>query len=367
MNSATKRICLIAPSLQMGGIERTMSTLGNFFVSRGHEIHYITLFPFEPFFVLDGRIKLYTPPFKFPRYGRNSMQTLIYYTKMLSPASGHIRKQIKKIKPDVIMCFGDWFPHAIMLQLADLKIPFYYCNRSNPKIKYKPIPSLIRYLAYKIAPPKGVIAQTGEALLRKRRILGAKIPIRIIQNPVRVIETIDVKKENWIVSVGRLHLEKGFVRLLECFSMIDNKGWKLVLAGSGVHEKEIKQKAIDLCVAENVIFLGKVANVDELLMKSKIFVLSSLKEGYPNALCEAMSAGLACISFDIMAGPKDIIKDGINGILVPDNDLQYMADKIQVLINDEQQREYLGRNAKEISVSNSIAKIGDQFLNFIME
>lgn len=366
MSVNKKKICLIAPSLQMGGIERAMSTLGNHFVSQGHEIHYITLFPFEPFFELDNRIMFYNPPFAFPRYGRNMVQTLSYYLKMLTPYIGYFRKQIEKISPDVIMCFGDWYPHAIMLQIADLKIPFYYCNRSNPKIKYKPFPTLIRFLAYKLSPPTGIIAQTHEAMLRKRKLLGNEIPIKIIPNPVRRIEPKNLQKENWIVSVGRLHLEKGFVRLMEVFSLLKANDWKLILAGGGVHEKEIKQKAIDFGIADRVVFLGKVTDIDSLLLKSKIFVLSSHKEGYPNALCEAMAAGLPCVSFDIIAGPKDIIINNENGFLVPDNDIKRMAQILQSLIDKSELRVMIGERAKEINVSNSVERIGNQYLNFIL-
>jgi len=367
MTQDKKRICLIAPSLQMGGIERAMSTLANHFVSKGHDIHYITLFPFEPFFQLDSRIKLYVPPYSFPRFDRNIFQTTNYYIKMLAPVFGHIRSEIKKIRPDVIMSFGDWFPHLVMIQLVDLGIPFYYCNRSNPNIKYRLIPTSFRLLAYKFATPTGIIAQTNEAMLRKRKILGNNIPIKIIPNPVRKIEKDGIEKENWIVSIGRLHLEKGFVRLMQSFSMIDNKDWKLILAGGGMHENEIRQKSIDFGISEKVVFLGKVSNVEELLLKSKIFVLASHQEGYPNALCEAMSAGLACISFDIVAGPKDIIIDGKNGYLVADNDLKSMAEKMQFLINTPEIREKLGNNAKNISKTNSIELIGNQFLKFILE
>ncbi len=367
MTEVKKKICFIAPSLQMGGIERAMCTLANYFVTQGHEIHYITLFPFEPFFELDCRIKLYTPPFSFPRYGRNAFQTMSYYLKMLTPYVGHIFKTVKHIKPTSILCFGDVFPHLVMIQLASLNIPIYYSNRSNPNIEYNFLITTIRKIAYKLTPPAGVIAQTQEALQRKKRIFGDKIPIIIIPNPVRKIQSENESKENWIVSVGRLHLEKGFVRLMESFSMIDSGDWKLVLAGGGVHEKEIKHKSIELGIADKVIFLGKVSDIDGLLLKSKIFVLSSHNEGYPNALCEAMSAGLACISFDIVAGPKDIIVDAENGFLIPDNDLNEMAKKLHLLMVDNVLRVKLGDNAKKISITNSVEEIGRMFLNFVSE
>jgi glycosyltransferase involved in cell wall biosynthesis len=367
MSEEKKRICLIAPSLQMGGIERAMSTLANYFLSQGHEIHYLTLFPFDPFFELDNRINLYTPPYKFPRFGRNIFQTTFYYLKMLCPVFGHIYKLIKKIKPNTILCFGDVFPHLVMIQLATLKIPIFYSNRSNPNIQYNSFVNLIRSIAYKFTPPAGVIVQTKEAMVRKQKILGDRVPIRIIPNPVRKIEEKEIEKENWIVSVGRLHLEKGFVRLMEAFGTIDDKGWKLILAGGGKHENEIRLKAIEYGIDDKVVFLGKVSDIDSLLLKSKIFILSSYVEGYPNALCEAMSAGLACISFDIVAGPKDIIIDGENGFLIPDNDIKLMSDKIQFLIDNPEIIVKLGVNARQISKTNSIELIGNLFLKFIIE
>ena len=125
--------------------------------------------------------------------------------------------------------------------------------------------------------------------------------------------------------------------------------------------------AVDLGIMDRVIFTGKTKDVDIWLQKSKIFVLSSHNEGYPNALCEAMAAGLACMAFDIVAGPKDIISNGENGFLIPDNDLQAMADKLQLLIANVELREKFGLNALRICESNSIEVVGKMFLDFIIQ
>jgi GalNAc-alpha-(1->4)-GalNAc-alpha-(1->3)-diNAcBac-PP-undecaprenol alpha-1,4-N-acetyl-D-galactosaminyltransferase len=140
-----------------------------------------------------------------------------------------------------------------------------------------------------------------------------------------------------------------------------------MLAGGGKHENEINQKIIEYGFTEEVVLLGKVSDIDQLLLKSKIFVLSSYQEGYPNALCEAMSAGLACISFDIVAGPRDIIIDNENGFLIPDNDIQALTEKIQYLIDNVAIRERLGSNARKISETNSIELIGNTYLNFMLK
>ena len=365
-STTVKRVCFIAPSLQMGGIERAMSTFANYFAAKGIAVYYITLFPFEPFFELHPDVNLIEPPYEYPRYGRSRLTTISYYLRMLSPLNGHIRKEIKKIKPEAVLCFGDWFPHVVMMQLKGLGVPLFYSNRSNPNIQYPALQEFFRKTAYQFAPPAGVIAQTSAAKLRKKRLLGDGVPIEIIPNPVRDISTSKlVVKENWIVSVGRLHLEKGFLRLMESFKDVMCEGWKLVLVGAGPHEKEIREKASELGISDRVEFPGKVRDIDTLLLRSKIFVLSSHNEGYPNALCEAMSAGLACVSYDIVAGPKDIIANGKNGFLVPDNDLLAMTEKIQILVDDATIREEFGKAARNIIYTNSIEIIGDKVLNFI--
>lgn len=359
-------ICIISPSLQMGGIEKSLSVLANEFVKQGHRIHFITLFPFQDFFELDSAIIIYRPPFKFYKKQISCTRNFLYYYKMLSPFNGHVPKLIKNIKPDTILTFGDWYPHLIMLGLRN-KFPFYYCNRSNPKIKYSFIIESIRKLAYFLTPPTGVIAQTSEAKQRKISYLGKNANIKIIPNPAPNFPLIEFTKENWIISVGRLHIEKGFLRLIESFSRVKNReGWVLVIVGDGIHVDIIKKKVLDLKLENEVNFTGKVKNIHELLSRSKIFVLASHNEGFPNALLEAMSVGLACVSFDIVAGPRDIIKNGVNGILIPDGDLSALTTTLENLIASPSMINKLGDSAKESIKNYDIKNITNDYLSFIL-
>lgn len=361
-----RKICFVAPSLQMGGIERAMSSMANYIVSNYEiDVCYLTIFPFDHFFALDAKITLFEPPYHFSRTGRSNWETLKYYNAVLSPFNGYIKRKIFELKPDVIVCYGDWFPHLIMLAVGN-KIPLYYSNRSNPNIKYGLHIEFIRKLAYWLTPPAGIIAQTSAAANRKKRLLGNKSKIQIIPNPAREVRMYDVEKQNYIISVGRLHLEKGFVRLMEVFATLRAENWKLVLVGGGIHENEIKNKAKDLGISDRIIFAGKSNEVDKWLSQSKIFVLSSHNEGFPNALCEGMAAGLACVSFDIVAGPADIIKNGINGFLVPDNDLAEMRVVLQNLIDNEKLRIEIGSEAKKIVQTYSFSAISQKFVEFVL-
>lgn len=357
---------MIAPSLRMGGIERAMSTLANYFVSsKDCEVHFITVWPFQPFFNLDERVILHNPPYSDAFETNRSVDKLIYYIRVLSPLGGYVSKLVRKIGPDSVICFGDWFPHVIMLGLKG-RYPFYYANRSNPNIKYSKIHEIIRTLAYKLYPPTGIIAQTSLAKERKLRILGRGANIRVIPNPARkVIHYSNIERDNIIISVGRLHHEKGFDRLIKVFAMLNAPDWKLYIVGDGLYFSTLSRLVEELQLGDRVIFTGVVKNVDEYLAKSKIYVMASYQEGFPNALCEAMSAGLACVSFDIVAGPRDIIEDGVNGYLVENNNLSVMADKIQYLIDNPDYISLLGRQAEIITDRFSLNTIGDEYYQFV--
>ena len=104
-----------------------------------------------------------------------------------------------------------------------------------------------------------------------------------------------------------------------------------------------------------------------MLLQSKIFVLASHKEGFPNALLEACSIGLPSISFDIVAGPSDIIENEKNGILLSDGDVEGLTMAINSLIDDEKLRNRLGNNAKDTSKRFDVVTIGKEIHFFLNE
>lgn len=95
-------------------------------------------------------------------------------------------------------------------------------------------------------------------------------------------------------------------------------------------------------------FLGKVEQMAEVYAKASIFVIPSRSEGFPNALAEAMCYGLPVISFDFKAGPQDLIIHEINGLLVPDGNVEALSEKINLLISNTQLRNQLGASASQM-------------------
>lgn len=165
--------------------------------------------------------------------------------------------------------------------------------------------------------------------------------IRAIYNPVReVVREKEEKKEKWIITVGRLVPVKGIDCLAETAVRVLKKhiDWKWLVLGDGEERTYLEQQIAENGLENQLILTGRVTEVDDYLNKAQIFVLTSRSEGLPMCLLEAKAHHLPCISFNIKTGPDEIIEDGINGYLIKPFDCSKMAEKLELLIEDEEQR-----------------------------
>ena len=121
-----------------------------------------------------------------------------------------------------------------------------------------------------------------------------------------------------------------------------------------------------LGILNRIEFLGQVKDLDPVYAKASIFVIPSRSEGFPNALCEAMAAGLACIAFDFIAGPRDIINHGYDGIIVEDGNINELAIAIDGMIEDKSTRENFGKKAEALQERLSAEVIGEKMMDFVL-
>ena len=172
----------------------------------------------------------------------------------------------------------------------------------------------------------------------------------MIENNEKYISSCENKK---IISVGRLEEVKDFSLLIDIFhnAVVEHKNndWKLEIVGSGSLKEELENKIEKLGLKDNVILTGNVPTdmVYQKLSESSIFVLTSKSESFSLVLCEAMNAGLPVMSFDIDAGPREIINDAVNGYLIEDRDSDEMANKLLSLMDNSKLRKEIGANAKQ--------------------
>lgn len=161
---------------------------------------------------------------------------------------------------------------------------------------------------------------------------------------------IPISREKTILSVGRLHEEKGFLRLLEIFQKVqkDCPDWRLEIIGDGAQKPILMDMAKKLKIEQYVVFYGAVSNeeIRQRMAKASIYAMTSYHEGFGIVLLEAMDEGLPIISFDIRVGPRAIIEHGHQGYLIEDGDLESYQQTLVKLIRDAGLREALGRSGK---------------------
>lgn len=166
-----------------------------------------------------------------------------------------------------------------------------------------------------------------------------------------------------VVAVGRLTRQKGFDLLVRAFRLVADAhpDWELRIFGAGKEQASLERLIATQSLATSVHLMGPTDNVGEELAKASIFALSSRFEGLPMVLLEAMSVGLAVVSFDCPQGPRDVITDGINGALVPAGDVDSFAARVCELIEHEETRRAMGRAAKDRSRDYALDRVGPRW------
>lgn len=356
------RLCLVTPSLNAGGMQRVMSELASYFSdNRCIQTHIIIYgISHEIFYEITDTIIIHTPDFNFNNKFRmfNTFRTLFY-----------LRKEIKKIDPDSVLSFGEIWNSFVLIALVGLKYPVFVSDRCRPDKSFGKAHNFLRKRLYPIA--SGVIAQTERA----KKIYESQFRndnVVIIGNPIRSIAyNVDISKENIIVSVGRLITSKHFDQLINIFSHVNKLDWKLIIVGGDAikqNNSSLLKKQIDsLGLNGKVILTGSQKNIDDYLLKSKIFAFTSSSEGFPNVIGEAMSAGLPVIAYDCVAGPEEMISDGEDGFLIPVFDVKTFEEKLMYLMENPDEVNRMGRNAKEKIKQFSIENIGEKFFQTIIK
>ncbi|MDR3665990.1 MAG: glycosyltransferase [Ignavibacteriaceae bacterium] len=348
-----KSICFVAAGLMGGGTERDMSGLANYYCRMGIKVSILLLFKFDHFYSIDERIKIFEPDLD-----RSKFNKYLYSFRLIP----YVRKTLKSLDPEVIFSFGEWFNPFVLLATMGLNYPVFVRDGMSPAIKFGFVLDTSKKILYRRA--AGVLAQTNYAASTIRKRTNSKNVV-VIPNPLNLMDYVVQPKKNHIVTLGRLSKEKGHKFLIRAFAKIDNQDWKLHIIGDGPVRPELEDLTKNLGLTNKVIFHGHMKDFASLLSESKIFVLPSLSEGFPNALIEAMSVPLACISSDCIAGPRDIIVNGENGILVEPANIEALTGSLNNLIKDDDLQKKLSENAYKIREKLEYNRIADEFLEVL--
>jgi glycosyltransferase involved in cell wall biosynthesis len=209
-----------------------------------------------------------------------------------------------------------------------------------------------------------LVALTERDVAAYGALLDGRPPLVRIPNTVHAMGGPDPDlSRTTILAAGRLVSQKGFDLLIPAFAKVadEHPDWTLKICGKGKLRPELKQMIADLGLKRRVELAGPSNDMGATFAEASIFVLSSRFEGFPLILIEAMSKGLAVVSFDCPTGPADIIDDHENGILVPHKDIDALAEGMRQLMADEQFRRKVAANAAVKARDYEIENIGPQW------
>ncbi|MCC5921018.1 MAG: glycosyltransferase [Cyclobacteriaceae bacterium] len=355
------KIACIIHSLGIGGMERVMAILLNHFAAKSQvELHCILIGrKRETLQSIDESIVIHRPAWEFD----NQKRTLHTFKTI-----GFIRSTVKSIQPDTILSFGELWNNLVLIALLGSRIPVYIADRSQPNKNLGIVQNALREILYRTA--TGFIAQTekAELIARKKNWNDNR---KIIGNPIPPMLGNPEDKSKIVLTVGRLIKTKNVDFLIKAFHQVDALSWSMKIVGGNAKNlnllEDYQQLVEELQLGNTVNLMGEQQNVAIHFQEAAIFAFASSSEGFPNALGEAMAAGCACIAYDCVAGPSDIIDDGINGFLVPLGEEEQYIKKLRWLMEDEALRIRFGKAAQEKMKQFEASKIAEKFYQFITQ
>ena len=337
------RISLVIGSLEAGGAERVMSIMANCWAASGNEISLVTIssangdwYPLNPT-VNRIALSLASPS----RHTYNALWNNVRRVAKL-------RRVLRTTKPDVVISFLDTTNVLALLAGMGLGIPVIVSERVDPH--QHPIErAWDRMRSWLYCYAKAVVVQTDSIREWAERFVPSRA-ISVIPNPVRQFNIVDNTSRYpgiapTVVAMGRLTRQKGFDLLIKAFAQCAERhcDWSLVILGEGEERARLETMVAEFGLKDRVSLPGIMQNPERLLSQAELFVLSSRYEGFPNALLEAMACGIAVIATDCPSGPRDIIRHGIDGLLVPREDVQALSDALNCLMGDPHSRRRLGQ------------------------
>lgn len=360
------KITFVTSTLTSGGAERVISLLANNFAERGYEVEMIALTSISPdYYTLNPKVRFIHAD----KVSKGGLLGELWW----------FRKHIKKEQPEVVIAFMEAVYEFVLLALLGTKVPVISSERKDPAT-LGPLRKILRWMLLPTATAHVVQTQHIKNYYSKR----IQKKTHIIYNPVneRVFETsydnanddensgLRIKDErlNRIISVGRLYPQKNQKMMIEAFAKIAPKfpEWSLVIYGEGPERDFLESlvSSFKIQVSSRISLPGRCETVIEEVAKSKVFCLSSDYEGMSNAMIEALCVGTPVISTKV-SGTDELIRDGVNGLLVDIGDTDGLAKAFERLLSNQELREQLGKEGQKLANQFKTDTIVDQWENLI--
>jgi len=345
-NIGKKRICFtVYKSDAYGGVETVARSLVNSF-SNEYEIFYLGLLGEDRSSVYGIKKEVRTDSLLQSSYESKRLRSLQW--DVLRP----MYSWIKKNHIDIVVVMGHYPAFLIAPLACILRAKIVFCdhgalmNQWNDKKT-----TLMRFIASKACDKIVVLTKkSNDDYIEKFHINPKKITYiyNCIEPTANDSKQYDASSHK-LLSVGRLSREKGFDQLIEAMALVAKKhpDWTLDIYGDGEEADNLRHRINELKLAKQVILKGKTDKIRDYYKNYAAYVMPSYREGLPLTLLEAKINMLPIISFDVDTGPREIVRDGVDGFLVEPKNIEAFAEKICELIESKELRESFSEKAKE--------------------
>lgn len=352
-------------TLTHGGAERVVTNLANRFAAEGYQVFVATEWTDEDEFVLDERVHRIHVGL---REGDEKRNRISRYLRRIR----YLEEFMEEYRPDVVVAFARLALFRALMAKKKTGVPVVVCVRIDPRSEYRGARNFFQIKKY-MKTADGAVFQTKDAEDYFRKDLTCSSTI--ILNPItpKYLGLPSVKERNkTIVNAARLVAFKNQVLLVRAFSIVHEKhpDYDLKIygpdSGDGTREKILQ--TIAECHLEGVVHLmGNSDALEKELPQAALFAYSSDYEGLPNSLLEAMAMGLPCVSTDCpCGGPRTLIQNGENGILVPVGDAEALAGGMLALIENPERAAELGRMAAKIAEIASTDRVFEAWQDYLL-
>lgn len=342
------KIAVVTTSMADGGAQRVAATLSNAWAATGHQVLVMTFEPpgTEPGYPLDDRVSL----LQLDLMGDSS--TIVQsVTKNLRRARV-LRRHLCDYGPDatVALITGP----NILAVLASIGRPWPTIISERVHPAHQPLEKswhLLRRILYPHA--DAIVVQTNQIADWFKTTLD--LEAIVIPNPIDLEkfcmpseQTRAPDRRNLVIAVGRLERQKGYDLLIAAFARVAdaNPDWDLLIYGKGP-ERDVLQNLINSSqLAERIRLAGMTADIASVYAGADLVVHPARYEGYPNVVQEALAAGRPVLATDCPGATRELLGDGRYGMLVPNEDIDALANALAECLPDRERRAGLARSAR---------------------
>ena len=351
-----RHVAFYIGSLKKGGAERVFVNLASWFLARGYEVTMVTQYQKENEYELPEGVTRVLSDLTPEEEGGRLGNLFRRYRKL--------RRIFKETGADLVLSTIGKNNFMAILANAFLPTKVVVSVVAEPTEEYPNAP--MRFLAKTLFYfADGIVMQTTDAVHFFQKSLQKKcVILKNSLNPDFVRPRFEGARPQDIVAVGRMDDNKNQRMAIRAFEKIAGQfpEARLILYGDGPLRETLQTEVSKSPLAGRVLFPGRVTDVPERIGKAYAFVLTSFTEGMPNTLIEAMSLGLACISTDCpCGGPRDLIRDGENGFLVPVNDAEALARRLAELLSDPEKAGRIGKEAAKLGQAYAPEKVNAEW------